>query len=148
MLFFIKETHDHGDTFNGHWAGPNRCCLLSKLSWRHQNSIKTPSKLHTQQVHPEGLFSVFIFIHFYYFSYSYASVPGWFLCLLMSILFCLFCTYIWNIKEWCPFTSVWFVKLCDSSPYQAAHSPLSNVLDHQVAADVKGDFLSNSLTNS
>ncbi len=35
--------------------------------------------------------------------------------------------------------------LCMRQRYYLHNSPLSNVVDHQVAADVKGDFLSNFL---
>ncbi len=49
------------------------------------------------------------FIHFCYFSNSLAFVSGWFMCLLMSILFCLFWTYIWNIQwRW----SLYICVLC------------------------------------
>ncbi len=45
---------------------------------------------HTQPVPQGELFLLHTFISFYYFSDLLAIVSGWFLCLLMSILFGLF----------------------------------------------------------
>ncbi len=64
----------------------NKPCIpqyILYLKWVEEKA----SKLHTQQVPPEDIFTLLTFFHFCYRFYSLAFLSYYFQCLLMSILF-------------------------------------------------------------
>ncbi len=63
----------------GHWTGPNGCCLLSELRRRHHNSILNSFLFSTY-------FHDLLSLRFVTFSGSLAFVSFWLFCLLMSIV--------------------------------------------------------------
>ncbi len=125
LLFKVKICHIITTTPTGRGPRVTAPCCVKGPSTKSSHYIYTTNwvswegiKLHTQEVPPEDLFPLPAFIHCCYFYDSMAFVSGCFLCLLVSILFCLLWIYMWNIQwkwshyihELCGWLS------CDSSP--------------------------------